>query len=44
MLSSTCMMSARDGLNRKWLADILYTIERAKLEKVIKDAVKARKE
>ena len=33
-----------DGLNRKWLADILYTIERTKLEKIIKDAVKARKE
>ena len=33
-----------DGLNRKWVADILYTIERAKFEKVIKDAVKARKE
>jgi type II restriction/modification system DNA methylase subunit YeeA len=27
-----------------WVADILYTIERAKFEKVIKDAVKARKE
>jgi len=26
------------------VADILYTIERAKFEKVIKDAVKARKE
>jgi len=26
-----------DGLNRKWLADVLYTIERAKLEKIIKD-------
>jgi len=33
-----------DGLNRKWVADIIYTIERAKLEKIIKDAVKARKE
>jgi hypothetical protein len=33
-----------DGLNRKWVADILYTVERAKFEKVIKDAVKARKE
>ena len=33
-----------DGLNRKWVGDILYTIERAKFEKVIKDAVKARKE
>ena len=33
-----------DGLNRKWVADILYLIERAKFEKVIKGAVKARKE
>ena len=33
-----------DGLNRKWLADILYTVERAKFEKTIKDAVKARKD
>ena len=32
------------GLNRKWVADILYTVERVKLEKIIKDAVKARKE
>jgi len=33
-----------DGLNRKWVADILFTVERAKFEKIIKDAVKARKE
>ena len=33
-----------DGLNRKWVADILYMVERAKFEKLIKDAVKARKE
>jgi hypothetical protein len=33
-----------DDLNRKWVADILYTIESAKFEKVIKDAGKARKE
>ena len=33
-----------DGLNRKWLSDILFTVERAKFEKAIKDAVKARKE
>jgi hypothetical protein len=33
-----------DDLNRKWVADILYTVERAKFEKVIKDAVKGRKE
>jgi hypothetical protein len=33
-----------DGLNRKWLADILFTVDRVKFEKAIKDAVKARKE
>jgi hypothetical protein len=33
-----------DGLNRKWLADILYTVERAKFERAIKDAVKARRD
>jgi hypothetical protein len=33
-----------DGLNRKWIADILYTVERGKFEKIIKDSVKARKE
>ena len=33
-----------DGLYRKWVSDILYTVERAKFEKAIKDAVKARKE
>jgi len=33
-----------EGLSRKWLADILYTIERAKFERAIKDAVKARKD
>ena len=33
-----------DGINRKWLADILYTVEKAKFERAIKDAVKARKE
>ena len=33
-----------DCLNRKWVADILFTVERAKFEKIIKDAVKARKE
>ena len=33
-----------DGLNRKWLADIIYTVDRAKFEKIIKDAVKARKD
>jgi hypothetical protein len=33
-----------EGINRKWLADILFTVEKAKFEKAIKDAVKARKE
>jgi hypothetical protein len=33
-----------DSLNRNRVADILYTVERAKFEKIIKDAVKARKE
>ena len=33
-----------DELNRKWVADIFFTVERAKFEKIIKDAVKARKE
>ena len=33
-----------DGLNRKWVADIIYTVDRAKFEKMIKDAVKARKD
>ena len=32
-----------DGLNRKRVADILYTVEWLKLEKVIKDVVKERK-
>jgi hypothetical protein len=33
-----------DGLSRKWLADILFTVEKQKFERMIKDAVKARKE
>ena len=33
-----------DGLSCKWVADILYTVEKAKFEKIIKDAVKARKD
>jgi len=33
-----------DGLSRKWLADIIYTVEKAKFEKTVKDAVKKRKE
>jgi hypothetical protein len=33
-----------DGLNRKWVGDILYTVEKAKFERLIKDACKARKD
>ena len=33
-----------NGLNRKRVGDILYTVERAKFENVIKEAVKACKE
>ena len=33
-----------ESLNRKWLADIIFTVDRVKFEKMIKDAVKARKE
>ncbi len=33
-----------EGLNHKWLADIIFTVDRVKFEKMIKDAVKARKE
>ena len=33
-----------DSLSRKWLADILFTVEKQKFERMIKDAVKARKE
>ncbi len=33
-----------DGLNLKCVADILYTVDRAKFEKIIKDDMKARKE
>ncbi len=31
-------------MDRKWLADILFTVDRVKFEKMIKDAVKERKE
>jgi hypothetical protein len=33
-----------DDLNRKWVADIIYTVDRAKFERMIKDAVTARKD
>jgi hypothetical protein len=31
-------------MDRKWLSDILYSVEKPKFERLIKDAVKARKE
>ena len=33
-----------DGLNRKWVADILFLVQRAKFEKIFKDALKASKD
>jgi len=33
-----------DHMDRKWLADIIYTVDRVNFEKMIKDAVKARKD
>jgi hypothetical protein len=33
-----------ESLNRKWLADILYNVERQKFDKMVKYAVKARKD
>ena len=33
-----------DHMDRKWLADIIFSTERAKFEKIVKDAVKARKD
>jgi hypothetical protein len=33
-----------EGLNRKWLADIIVNVDRVKFEKMIKDAVKTGKE
>ena len=33
-----------DSLSRQWLANILYTVEKAQFERCIKDAVKKRKE
>ncbi len=32
-----------DHMDRKWLSDILNTVDRAKFEKMIKDAAKERK-
>jgi hypothetical protein len=33
-----------DHMDRKWLSDILFTLEKNKFDKMIKDAVKARKD
>ena len=33
-----------DHMDRKWLADILYTVDRVSFERIIKDAVKARRD
>ncbi len=33
-----------EHMDRKWLSDILFTIEKAKFERMIKEAVKARKD
>ena len=33
-----------DHMDRKWLSDVLYTTAKADFDKMIKDAVKARKE
>ena len=33
-----------DHLDRKWIADVLFTVEKAKFESKIKEAVKTRKE
>ena len=31
-------------MDRKWLGDVLYTVDRANFDRMIKDAVKARRE
>jgi uncharacterized membrane protein len=31
-------------MDRKWLADVLYSVDRNKFEKMIRDAIKERKE
>ena len=33
-----------DHIDRKWLSDVLYTVERAGFDRMIKDAIKERKE
>ena len=33
-----------DHMDRKWLADIIYSVDRVNFERMIKDAVKARRD
>ena len=33
-----------DHMDRKWLSDVLFTVDKANFDRMIKDAVKARKE
>ena len=33
-----------DHMDRKWLSDVLYTVEKAAFDRMIKDAIKERKE
>ena len=33
-----------DHMDRKWLSDILFTVEKAAFDRMIKDAVKARRD
>ena len=33
-----------DHMDRKWLSDVLFTLEKASFDRMVKDAVKARKE
>jgi hypothetical protein len=33
-----------DHIDRKWLSDVLYTVDKAKFEKMIKDSMRARKD
>jgi hypothetical protein len=33
-----------DNMDRKWTSDVLFTVEKAKFEKMIKDAIKLRRE
>jgi len=41
-----CLPDERDWdhMDRKWLSDILFTVEKAAFDRMIKDAVKARRD